>query len=1008
MNFKKLSLSSDIKTVLLIYLSHLVLGITVLSENAYTYHHQTGIKPYSGLLWGIPVYFFISLIPLIIYQFIGKRKSTKVIFLALLGIFNLYIIGNQIFFRIFFNNFHLSFAEGGGGSFGVMLGSISSEIDYGMGINFAFWLIITFFVSKAVMAEETRFDMMSFFKRTHNAIILTIISTLYIASNFQSSPLAHHPTQVLLESLYEKIFPREMPKDHVLIKDYTRLRFGEESQTREDKEKLVKYIKTIQEKYKKPNLVFIVLESVGSEQILPNGDINPKHTPILMGLKNQIIAFNQLYNTFPGTTRSHIPIMTGGRTMTWGSVFTQLQKKFKGPNLSGKLRQHGYKNHLVSAGNLDFENLGLFYKNLGFETFFDPAQKSKDFQEKNELSSWGIFEEVAWDYGTRKINWKKPFYLHYLSIAAHHPYAAPKYHKKPYPEDTSHHRYLNALHYNDFIIGRIIKKLKEKGVYKNTLIAIMGDHGQAFGKRHPTNFTHKNHIFEENIKNFFMLLLPHEMKGLPHLSNKVGKIGDGMNTVHDILSIPAADIPGRSLFDPKYQEEIVFFHKNASPERWGLRDGKWKFIETRFHDELKEIELYNLEDDPLEKKNLAGAHKEKTKLYRDLCMSWYVSTNNDFLKFFDRPFPMEMKPLGMHEILIPGPKRLAVGVKNKNGVFMGLKKIHPKEDFKAWVRGVPASKDTVLTYRWIAPDNKITNHQNLVKADWSTYTFNFPRPAPMIKGMWKLQILDQDDLLLETNFEVDPSVKLFHPRYFTNETAGLGPNDLKFGVRKDGKDFQELKVFHPREDLKVMSIGRPYGKTKKLTYLWTSPSKIRRSFDFTFKPTWTKTWVDHDAIAPMEEGTWTLTILDGSEVLLKREFVVNQSAQLIDPRNKFEFTHAKPGPHSLSFGVKNNKGKYIELKTIHPKEDMVAATHGPSFNENQALLYIWTSPSGKKRSFPFTYKKGWTRTWVKHEPHQPMEEGQWKLEIMFNQEKLIEGKFRVSKKAKLYREYKDN
>ena len=79
---------------------------------------------------------------------------------------------------------------------------------------------------------------------------------------------------------------------------------------------------------------------------------------------------------------------------------------------------------------------------------------------------------------------------------------------------------------------------------------------------------------------------------------------------------------GQNLLSPGYALRIVYFHKKASPELVGPRDGRWKYI-VRRDDEA--MELYDLEDDPTEQKDLAEQHPDKTELYRRLCASWLVT-----------------------------------------------------------------------------------------------------------------------------------------------------------------------------------------------------------------------------------------------------------------------------------------------------------------------------------------------------------------------------------------------
>ena len=67
-------------------------------------------------------------------------------------------------------------------------------------------------------------------------------------------------------------------------------------------------------------------------------------------------------------------------------------------------------------------------------------------------------------------------------------------------------RYFNALHYSDAQIGRLIVTLKEMGIYDQTTIVIMGDHGESFYEHNTP--VHSNELFNETILTEVVIKLP--------------------------------------------------------------------------------------------------------------------------------------------------------------------------------------------------------------------------------------------------------------------------------------------------------------------------------------------------------------------------------------------------------------------------------------------------------------------------------------------------------------------
>lgn len=109
----------------------------------------------------------------------------------------------------------------------------------------------------------------------------------------------------------------------------------------------------------------------------------------------------------------------------------------------------------------------------------------------------------------------KPFFLHMLPDATHHPYSVPKGYANPFAnkadsEDTRYTNYLNSMHYVDACLQDVVDKLTQLGAWKDTIVVITGDHNEAFGANtmafdHHRNYLHKNFLFEENVRSFVIL-----------------------------------------------------------------------------------------------------------------------------------------------------------------------------------------------------------------------------------------------------------------------------------------------------------------------------------------------------------------------------------------------------------------------------------------------------------------------------------------------------------------------
>lgn len=361
------------------------------------------------------------------------------------------------------------------------------------------------------------------------------------------------------------------------------------------------------------NTILIVLESVGSLQLMKGAEIDQGAFPFLYSQKEHMIIFNKLYSMYPGTTRSHMAI-TAGVAPTKSSLFEFSNKEFFGPTLPGDLKEKGYYTMLVSAMGLGFEELDHFYGSLGFDFIFDPDEKKG---ETIRINPWGIDERLALDVAFSQIKLldKKKFYLQFLTNSTHYPYFLPGNQTLK----DNRERYLSALRYTDEVISELVQKLKEMGLLHDTRIFITGDHGEAFGEYHTDNITHRNYLYEENIRNF-LLVLDFSFKQGPRIVSRNGSIADIYPT---ILSLE------ESLFSSSKREKTLFFHKNASPSQWGLLDGDFKYIST--HDGKKQ-EIYWLKNDPHEKNNLKEIYPQRMRHYHQLTKEWFFSEDERFKK----------------------------------------------------------------------------------------------------------------------------------------------------------------------------------------------------------------------------------------------------------------------------------------------------------------------------------------------------------------------------------------
>lgn len=173
--------------------------------------------------------------------------------------------------------------------------------------------------------------------------------------------------------------------------------------------------------------------------------------------------------------------------------------------------------------------------------------------------------------------------------------------------------YNEEILYTDQQINRFLDGLKERGMEKNTLIILTSDHGEEFFEH--GGFEHGHSMHQEVIQVPFLVWGEGIVGGLD--STPVS-IADAAPTILDALKLKAgAPGFGKSLWpqidggeNGTMDRMIVAAGTLYGPEKRMAIVWPYKLIQQPGKEALQ---LYNLELDPSEKKDIAGANQEMAK-----------------------------------------------------------------------------------------------------------------------------------------------------------------------------------------------------------------------------------------------------------------------------------------------------------------------------------------------------------------------------------------------------------
>jgi len=169
--------------------------------------------------------------------------------------------------------------------------------------------------------------------------------------------------------------------------------------------------------------------------------------------------------------------------------------------------------------------------------------------------------------------------------------------------------YKREVEYMDNEIGKLWDKLRELRLFNKTHILMVGDHGEGLGEyQSHMGGWHIGHIhFLYNIYMKVPLIIYNPQASLNGIRKKAPvTLLDIAPTIMEIMNFEKlSSFQGRNILFLKDDEELVILEETYTPEagrdKFALLKFPWHLIITP---EKRQYELFNLRDDPEEKKNI--------------------------------------------------------------------------------------------------------------------------------------------------------------------------------------------------------------------------------------------------------------------------------------------------------------------------------------------------------------------------------------------------------------------
>ncbi len=244
----------------------------------------------------------------------------------------------------------------------------------------------------------------------------------------------------------------------------------------------------------------------------------------------------------------------------------------------------------------------------GFDTYYDNFDLAKF-----DTPSLGDVERPANDVTDHALQWLQSAadsrffgWVHYYD--AHSPYAPPE----PWRTQFADRPYLGEIAFVDSQIARLRQFLEDRRLLDRTIIVVIGDHGESLGDHDEA--THGFFLYESVLHVPLIVRAPYDGIRARRVADLVRSV-DVVPTVLDLMGLPPADksdgVEGQSVVPlmtgavrdlglAAYAEAVYPRYHYGWSDLRSLTSGRFKFIEA------PRPELYDLEQDPRETRNLYG------------------------------------------------------------------------------------------------------------------------------------------------------------------------------------------------------------------------------------------------------------------------------------------------------------------------------------------------------------------------------------------------------------------
>jgi tetratricopeptide (TPR) repeat protein len=349
-------------------------------------------------------------------------------------------------------------------------------------------------------------------------------------------------------------------------------------------------------------VILISIDTLRSDH-LPAYGYRGVETPAIDALRGDSILFERAYAHVPLTLPSHATMFTGVLPAQNGLRDNTGFHLANVPTIAELLKRNGYATGAAVSAFVLRRETGI---SRGFDFYEDQIDVANSGVNIGRVQRSGK-ETVAIAERWIEANAGRPFFLFVHLYEPHTPYDPPE----PYKGRYSSH-YDGEIAYADSIVGEFLDRLRQQGIYDRAAILLLSDHGEGLNDHGEPE--HGIFLYREALQVPLIVKLPRQDRRSTSVSTPV-PLSDVFATIADLTATSAPKTQSVSLLGTLAPRQI--YSETLFPKfHYGWSDLHSLIDEKRHYIQAPRPELYDVAEDPAEKKNILADDRRTYAMMR--------------------------------------------------------------------------------------------------------------------------------------------------------------------------------------------------------------------------------------------------------------------------------------------------------------------------------------------------------------------------------------------------------